>query len=324
MHRTWKIACLTLIMPLLDATYAKDQAPSNTSSALHRELMEMVPSVCEELEAWRGLRFKRPVDITFTNAEEGDRAGWYDFELGKLVVTLQHDRPRFSRGVLVHELHHALQDQHVSLLALDRSAKHADQRRAINAMVEGEAMLAVAELMNYDFRTHAQLKDHGPIEFATFEKIFTYGRGMEFVEHLRKQGGWNRVADAYTNLPQSTREIAFPKTYPSASTRPADIPPATNPKHVEPTGLFDLFWFLAEHEETRTRAYVLAGKVVWSERHQPIAHAAGHESTWHLATEDEATAEELDTFIRAHMDRLRVLRVSRKGRIVSMNMALME
>ena len=186
----------------------------------------MVPALCEEIENWRGLAFKQPVAVTFTNETDREKlAGFYDSESKRLVVKLHRGRARFSRGVLLHELVHALQDQHFDLARLhtNAAAVSADAERALSCLIEGEAILAVAELMNYDFAAHSDLAAaKGEMEEERFDKLFTYGRGFELVKHLRADGGWAAVTAAFANPPRSTGVVLNPAGYdPAAKPGPA-------------------------------------------------------------------------------------------------------
>ncbi|MEC7984008.1 MAG: hypothetical protein VX278_02520, partial [Myxococcota bacterium] len=117
----------------------------------------------------------------------------------------------FGEGVMLHELYHALQDQQFDLSKIEKRLQSEDHRRAFHAVVEGEAMLAVSELMNYDFLSHVRYGANTSEEM--FQKNFNYGEGMKFVKAIREKGGWDAVGRLYSELPLSTAVILSPQRY---------------------------------------------------------------------------------------------------------------
>ncbi|MEO0867102.1 MAG: hypothetical protein AAFY17_01405, partial [Cyanobacteria bacterium J06642_11] len=142
-------------------TFAGDPPPwSNSASA-----------VMAELEQWRQLPFKENLQVTFQPQDDPRLNGWYNSETKQLVVTT-NGSDDLGRGVMLHEMFHALQDQHFDLYNLHLQSQDApDYDKAVTAVIEGEAMLAVSELMNYDFLAHAQLPPEGEISEQFFENI---------------------------------------------------------------------------------------------------------------------------------------------------------
>ncbi len=218
------------------------------------ELLGRVDRNKQELEQWRGLLFLEPVQPEFVEPEEVEDeklAGWYEQEAGRLVL-VKGRSAGFSRGTLLHELHHALQDQHWNLASLLGKGKTSDETRAIEGLIEGEAMLAVSEIMDYDFERHAKLPEKGAIDRAKFEKIFTYGEGLRFVKSLRAQGGWDAVDKAWAAPPTSTAELMHPERYPAGELPRLDLPLAKGEVLEEDRlGEFELSWLLAKEEATR-------------------------------------------------------------------------
>ena len=168
--------------------------------------------VMAELERWRGLAFTRDLVVTFSDTLAEGLAGYYEPETERLVVGLSNSE-RFNQGTMLHEMFHALQDQHHDLSALDAAATGDDAQQALAAIIEGEAMLAVAELMDYDFLAHAATPAEGPLDAERFESAFRYGDGQRFILHLRDVGGWPLVAQAFAAPPQTTAEIYHPERY---------------------------------------------------------------------------------------------------------------
>jgi len=229
----------------------RDMAAKKELAEQRAELERLVPEISKEIEDWRGLKFTEPVTVTFTNVTASeDLAGFYDSETKQLVVKVHRGRPRFSRGVLLHELVHALQDQHFDLLAQHKAAeKHGvDAQRALSCLIEGVAILAVADLMKYDFAAHSDLgKAKGEIDDARFDKLYTYGQGYSFVKHLmRDENGWPAIAAAWKNPPRRTIEILDPDRY---------LEP---PRGDGSAGAYDLVRLLADNADTRAKALTTA------------------------------------------------------------------
>lgn len=157
----------------------------------------------------------------------------------------------------MHELVHALQDQHYDLSGQHKAAakQGVDAQRALSCLIEGVAILAVADIMKYDFAAHSNLgKAKGEIDDARFDKLFTYGQGFSFVKHVMKEGvagntGWEAVAAAWKAPPLRTIEILDPERY---GEKAADDGSA---------GAFDLVRILADNEATRSKALALASLV---------------------------------------------------------------
>jgi len=233
----------------------RDMAVAKELAEQRAELERLVPEISAEIEAWRGLKFKQPVTVTFTNVTESeDLAGYYNSETKQLVVKVHRGRPRFSRGVLLHELVHALQDQHFDLSAQHKAAeKHGvDAQRALSCLIEGVAILAVADLMKYDFAAHSDLgKAKGEIDDARFDKLFTYGQGYQFVKHLMAgedpaARDWQAIAAAWNKPPRRTIEVLDPDRY---------LEP---PRGDGSAGAYDLVRLLADKAESRGRALTMA------------------------------------------------------------------
>lgn len=258
-----------LLADELDRSVAKKPEPIKAERK--QELDDMVPAICREIEEWRGLKFKTPVTVTFTNVtEHEDLQGWYNSVTDELVVKVSGGRPRFTRGVLLHELVHALQDQHHDLVRLHTLAgDDPDAQRAVSCLIEGEAIAAVADLMDYDFGAHAELPTDGPIDAERFDKRFIYGRGFAYFNYLRAEAtdatdgnDWSAVDAAFREPPLHTAAVLDPDL-PKTRTAP-DGWTATDTRR--PAGAYDLVQLLAESPDLRPRAFGLASAVRWAEQ----------------------------------------------------------
>ncbi len=190
---------------------------------------------------------------TFTQMLTEEIAGFYDPDTKELFLISDHDAPRpakglldlfrpkfdpdLQKGILAHELAHALDDQHFDLLSLQRSVKDDDDMAlALQGLVEGEAMITMLpaimgpllgpEVLDIDleaFDTILRLAMSFAAVFAggdAFGKaplilreslLFPYLAGMKFCLTLYQDGhGFARVHAAFRRLPTSTEQILHP------------------------------------------------------------------------------------------------------------------
>ncbi len=139
-------------------------------------------------------------------------ADWLDFEGQKPVI--------------VHELTHALQDQHFHLRRFEKWPHgDSDAELAAHALIEGDATLAMTIYMAQNpLVALAFTRSLGSTAMATVQfnqapralresLIFPYGQGTEWATQLYKRGGWSMVSKAFTQLPLSSEQILHPEKY---------------------------------------------------------------------------------------------------------------
>lgn len=180
-------------------------------------------------------------------------AGYYDGEEQELVVPMAEDGfTPLQRATLVHELTHALTDQHFDfqtrysdLLDADRY----DEAAALQSLIEGDAVLAEllylqgltteeqAAFFSESFDVDSEMFDSAP-RFIRDALIFPYDSGFIFVDRLYRTGGFDAIAEAYASPPTSTEQIIDPDDF------PADEPIAVEPLEVTVDG------FELEYEST--------------------------------------------------------------------------
>jgi len=135
----------------------------------------------------------------------------------------------------VHELVHALQDQHFDLSALPLDDVHdGDRASAAMALVEGDATLATVEYA----AVHARLSlgdslrvigfaaEPGPAVPYLFRRTmsFTYFDGLRLAEALHKRGGWTALNKAFADPPTSTEQVLhFQDKYLDARDEPTPV-----------------------------------------------------------------------------------------------------
>ena len=170
------------------------------------------------IEKVRGLKFKEPVRverIARGAGEDPGKQGYYD-PAAKRLVLFADVKGNYQQGVLIHELVHALQDQHFNLQKLGAKLHNVDdnddEALALAALIEGDASLTMVEVLK-DEQPAAGKMLEGKLEGArNLRNAFLYGQGGRYVQALKAKGGWKSVVMAYFVPPSSTRAILDPGT----------------------------------------------------------------------------------------------------------------
>lgn len=155
---------------------------------------------------------------------ESGVVGYYDPETDLLYVRGTSLTP-FVEVTLVHELVHALQDQHFGLEAL-LDIEDDEAFSGAQALVEGDAELVASDyLFTLSFEEQAQLlaeaesflgpgsESSGGVDVLDAVLGFPYIHGPEFVAALVEGQGYDRVDAAFDDPPRSTEQILHPEAY---------------------------------------------------------------------------------------------------------------
>lgn len=183
-------------------------------------------------------------------------AAFYDYRAKKMVL-LADGGGLSEEMALVHELSHALADQHFKLEKfLEKAAGSDDGSLARMAVMEGQATWIMSEFVAR--RTSQSLKDSdemvemmaamassGGSGFPVFEKaplymreslVFPYSQGMRFQHRIIRELGQQAFIEVFQKAPETTQEILHPEIYlerrKSARSLPRnpDLPPLPKPK----------------------------------------------------------------------------------------------
>ena len=164
--------------------------------------------------------------------------GYYDDETGDLVVATGASLTPMVKVLVVHELIHALTDQHFGYSAvvsdlLDQ--QRYEEARAVMALVEGDATyfqlvylqsLPVEEqvaAIEESLATDTTVLESLPPWFAE-ELAFPYDAGFRFVSRLVRDQGVAGVDQAYRLYPETTEQILYPEKYfVGEPARPVDV-----------------------------------------------------------------------------------------------------
>lgn len=176
---------------------------------------------------------------------EEELIGYYDpidkhlavrADIARALRGTPHDVTRSAtwRATVVHELVHALQDQHFDLQTAVKASRTTDEDNAFGALVEGDATLvtlgylaqpsgtSLGDLASQPERILGMLT-RPPDELSEALRrapallrdplLFRYREGALFCAALVRSGGWQRVDAAHRSPPRSTRTIRAPRTY---------------------------------------------------------------------------------------------------------------
>jgi len=154
--------------------------------------------------------------------------GFYDSDTGELVVAGDEDLSPLARTIIVHELVHALADQHFGLGdTLDGlvDAERYHEAAAVQALAEGDAtyfqMVYLQERLSAEEQVDAVLES---LEADTTvldslpgwigeDLSFPYEWGFGFTERLVEEGGIAAVDQAYELLPTTVEQVMHPNLY---------------------------------------------------------------------------------------------------------------
>jgi len=161
-----------------------------------------------------------------------DTLGYYDPDAKKMVIRGQDLKDTETRVTVVHELTHALQDQHFDLNKLDDATKTSGEDTALTALVEGDATriedqyvssLSKSEQDTYDRALSAQTDANKPgaagSDVANVPPILglfdeaPYDFGEPFVDTLAARNGTHAIDGAFHNRPTTEQDIIDPVVY---------------------------------------------------------------------------------------------------------------
>ena len=147
--------------------------------------------------------------------------GYYDYEKDELVVRGAGLTPGV-RQTLVHELTHALQDQHFELDRPEFEDRDDEASSAFSGLVEGDARrieaeyrktLSRAEQRQADRQTSASDIDPDIPRVLLESLAFPYVFGPGFVDELLEEGGQAAIDEAFGTPPWTSEHILHPEKY---------------------------------------------------------------------------------------------------------------
>jgi hypothetical protein len=154
--------------------------------------------------------------------------GFYDSDTGELVVAGGEELSPLARTIIVHELVHALADQHFGLGAtLDGlvEAEEFHRAAALQALAEGDATYFQMVYLQQELSPEEQMEavlESLETDTTVLDSLpgwigedlaFPYEWGFGFVEQLVAEGGIAAVDQAYELLPTTVEQIMHPNAY---------------------------------------------------------------------------------------------------------------
>ncbi|MGA7615313.1 MAG: hypothetical protein WBX15_09035 [Thermoanaerobaculia bacterium] len=168
-----------------------------------------------------------------------------------------------QEAIEVHELTHALQDQHFDAgRVMEGLRDDWDAQMAYQSLLEGEATLVMladmAKPMGVELddvvANSAMLDTMGAMSQAGMAGVdapryfvqslaFPYLQGLRFVSEAYRRGGWKAVDALYANPPRSTAEIIHPELYGHAKAgAPGKLLPPSKSASLLDTPLGEFHW----------------------------------------------------------------------------------
>ncbi len=187
-------------------------AAADEPTAKQKELDATLRKLEKDIAEVRGLAFKTPVVAKIIpRPKDKDKGvqGYYSLADKKLFI-YDDIKGSYERGVLVHEMVHALQDQHFGLKNLHPTGFDSDADLARSALVEGDATFTMIELLKKDQPHVLAMLDTNLNTAKNLQNAFLYGQGAKYVKALKEKGGWEAVNAAYKNPPRYTATILHP------------------------------------------------------------------------------------------------------------------
>ena len=149
-------------------------------------------------------------------------AGFYDPKSKALVVRGAEPTPSV-RGILAHELTHALQDQHFDLERPDLDERTDEAPQAFTGLVEGDAVRIqqryVSSLSADDKAAFFAEEGSGSGPPAGVPSVlvdvllFPYRTGPALVEAILREGGQARLDAAFASPPETSEHLLHPEAY---------------------------------------------------------------------------------------------------------------
>jgi hypothetical protein len=250
---------------------------------------------------------------------------YYDTRLKKVLLrkkTPEWAKLTDARGLVAHEVEHAIQDQYFDLDSL-LSSPEVDVARAQHALIEGDAEATsagavaildglppkraivngttIVEGLGIDTYVAGGMVDPRMAKLKPAEReemLFPYRHGAAFVGALVRTGGFALVDRAFTHPPTSSAEILHPEAYLAGRVR-VEVAKIVDPPGWTSSGPKGTFGELALRNvllslgfpEDRAHAVASAWR---GDSFAALKDAQGHTAyAWTIVVDDEANATTL-------------------------------
>ncbi len=216
-----KTASVLSLLALLLAPCLLRGADQPADDALQTTVRELEKKITEV----RGLAYKTPVVARMIpRPKDADKhlQGYYSIK-DKTLYVYDDVSGAYERGVLIHEMVHALQDQQFGLEKLHQDDEDDDAELAKAALIEGDATFTMIEVLkNEQPKVEAMLD--APLEKAkNLRNAFLYAQGARYVRALKEHGSWEAVNNAYRFPPESTADVLHPEGVSTIDLGPGEV-----------------------------------------------------------------------------------------------------
>src|SRR5262245_4663393 len=204
---------VVIILLISDAPVLAPPARAAKPADRQQKIESLLRKLEKKITTVRGLKFNSPVAVqVIPRSKDAVRGiqGYYSIK-DKKIFLYDDITGAYERGVLIHEMVHALQDQHFGLARLHQQTFGSDAELALAALIEGDATYTMIEVLKKDQpRAAAMLAT--PLEKArNLQNAFLYAQGARYVKALKERGGWQAVNFAYRFMPPSTAAVLHPE-----------------------------------------------------------------------------------------------------------------
>jgi hypothetical protein len=230
-----KITGLAIVKPVDQQTMRRDQLKEYFEARI-KEVVKPEEIRVEELTL-KLFGFAPPqFDLKKTTVDlmAEQAAAFYDYRKRKMVLLEGGEGGAMAEMALIHELAHALADQHFNLERFLKKANSSDDASlARTAVMEGQATYLMSEFMAQKMGQSlkespsmvdmmARMAAAGGSGFPVFESVplymreslvFPYSRGMVFQHKAVEKYGQKGFAEVFQRPPATTREILHPEVY---------------------------------------------------------------------------------------------------------------
>jgi hypothetical protein len=221
-------------------------------------------------------------------------------------------------GTLLHELVHALQDEHSDLAEVVQWAPdNTDRSAALSALAEGDAMSAMVDGLQSEGKTalsypagHIQERFFGgegsedasiPPIIARSLKV-SYVDGLTFVHGLRRRGGWKEVDRIWKTPPTTTEQLLHLDKY-DAQEPAVAVPAPAAPSEEWKLLLHDVWGeqnLRLVFEEWTSKEEAKVAAAGWGgDRIAVFARKDAFTLAWHIVADSPEDAREMFKVFRA-------------------------
>lgn len=226
-HEVATLRGLPLLRPVArrveDRAGLRHRLEEMTREEVAPELLEAADRLLHRL---RLLRPEQRYEQVMLKLLGDEIAGFYDPRAKTFFIL--SDMPESAQvGIMSHELHHALQDQH---FGIERMRGYGDRVQdvglATSALLEGDALATMLMYPSGELSASPRLLDQlmsasmqaaaapaGLSQTIWQSLLFPYAGGLSFVTAVADAQGWEAVTQLYASPPQSTEQVLHPERY---------------------------------------------------------------------------------------------------------------